>query len=54
MIEGNLSLRIVHGHGTGKLKNAIRGHLKNISCVKSVGGADPKYGSEAITIVELH
>ena len=54
MIEGDMSIRIVHGHGTGKLKAAIRDHLRCFSCVKSVAGADPKYGGEAITIVELN
>ena len=54
MIEGDMSIRIVHGHGTGKLKTAIRDHLRNISCVKRIGGEDPRYGGEAITIVELN
>ncbi|MDB9822398.1 Smr/MutS family protein [Deltaproteobacteria bacterium] len=54
MIEGDMSIRIVHGHGTGKLKSAIRDHLKNLSCVKKIGGEDPRYGGEAITIVELN
>lgn len=53
MIEGGISLRIVHGHGTGTLKTAIRDHLKNFSCIKRIGGADPRSGGEAITIVEL-
>jgi len=54
MIEGDLSLRIVHGYGTGTLKTAIRRHLKKFPCIKRIGGADPKSGGEAITIVELH
>jgi len=53
MIEGGMSIRIVHGHGTGKLKAAIRDHLRGFSCVKRVMGEDPEYGGEAITIVEL-
>jgi len=54
MVEGDLSLRIVHGHGTGRLKSAIRNHLKDLSCVKRIAGEDPRYGGEAITIVELN
>jgi DNA mismatch repair protein MutS2 len=54
MIEGNMSIRIVHGHGTGRLKAAIRDHLKGFSCVKRIAGEDPKYGGEAVTIVELN
>ncbi|MFC1866635.1 endonuclease MutS2 [Thermodesulfobacteriota bacterium] len=54
IVEGGLSLKLVHGHGTGKLKTAIRDHLRKFSCVKRIGGADPKSGGEAITIVELN
>jgi DNA mismatch repair protein MutS2 len=54
MIEGDMSIRIIHGHGTGKLKAAIRDHLRSFSCVKRVVGEDPEYGGEAITIVELN
>lgn len=53
MVEGDLSLRIIHGHGTGRLKSAIRNHLKGFTCVKRVHGADPQAGGDAITIVEL-
>jgi DNA mismatch repair protein MutS2 len=54
MIEGDMSIRIVHGHGTGRLKTAIREHLRSFSCVKSVAGGDLEHGGEAITIVELN
>ena len=53
MVEGDGSLRIIHGYGTGKLKRAIRDHLKGLSCVKDVRGEDPQYGGDAITLVEL-
>ena len=53
MVEGELSLRIVHGFGTGKLKQAIREHLKGFSCVKRISGADSQSGGEAITVVDL-
>ena len=53
MIEGDLSVRIIHGYGTGKLKKAVREHLKGYPCVKKICGADAKSGGEAITIVEL-
>jgi DNA mismatch repair protein MutS2 len=53
MVEGELSLRIIHGYGTGKLKQAIREHLKGFSCVKRISGADSQSGGEAITIVDL-
>jgi len=53
MVEGELSLKIIHGHGTGSLKKSIREHLKCFSCVKKICGADPQSGGDAITIVEL-
>jgi len=52
-VEGELSLRIIHGYGTGKLRHAIREHLKGFSCVKRISGADSQSGGEAITIVDL-
>jgi DNA mismatch repair protein MutS2 len=54
MVEGDMSIRIVHGHGTGRLKAAIRDHLRSFSCVKRVVGEDLEHGGEAITIVELN
>ena len=53
IVEGELSLRIVHGYGTGQLRGAIREHLKGISCVKKVSGADSQSGGDAITVVRL-
>jgi DNA mismatch repair protein MutS2 len=53
MVEGELSLRIIHGYGTGKLKQAIREHLRGVSCVKKISGADSQSGGEAITVVDL-
>jgi len=47
------SLKIIHGYGTGKLREAIREHLKTHSCVKKIGGADPQSGGDAITMVEF-
>ncbi|MEE9612077.1 MAG: Smr/MutS family protein, partial [Desulfatiglandales bacterium] len=52
-IEGELSLRIIHGYGTGALKAAIREHLRNFPYVKKISGADPQSGGEAITVVVL-
>jgi DNA mismatch repair protein MutS2 len=54
LVEGDGSLRIIHGYGTGKLKQAIREHLRALSCVKNIQGEDPQHGGEAITLVELN
>ncbi len=53
VVEGEPSLKIIHGHGTGSLKRSIREHLKHFSCVKKICGADPQSGGDAITVVEL-
>ncbi len=53
LVDGEPTLRIIHGYGTGRLRKAIRGHLKEVSFVKNFCSADPKSGGDAITIVEL-
>jgi DNA mismatch repair protein MutS2 len=53
LVEGELTLRIIHGLGTGRLRKAIREHLKEVSFVKNICSADPKSGGDAITIVDL-
>ncbi len=53
LVEGELTLRIIHGFGTGRLRKAIREHLKGVSFVKSICSADPKSGGDAITVVDL-
>ncbi|OPX36693.1 MAG: hypothetical protein B1H12_06580 [Desulfobacteraceae bacterium 4484_190.2] len=53
LVGGQMSLRIIHGFGTGRLREAIRSHLKGIPFVKGFSSADPKVGGGAITVVEL-
>jgi DNA mismatch repair protein MutS2 len=53
MVDGALTFRIIHGFGTGTLREAIRTHLKGVPFVKKVCSADPKSGGDAITVVEL-
>jgi len=53
LVDGEFTLRIIHGYGTGRLRNAVRGHLKGVPFVKNFSSADPKFGGDAITIVEL-
>lgn len=53
IIDGTSRIRIVHGHGTGRLRKAIREYLKGVSCVKGYSGEDFLSGGDAITIVEL-
>jgi DNA mismatch repair protein MutS2 len=46
-------LRIVHGHGTGRLRDAIRAFLKTHPIVATVGPAPDNEGGQGATIVEL-
>ncbi|SPD72809.1 putative Endonuclease MutS2 [uncultured Desulfobacterium sp.] len=53
LVDGKQTLRIVHGFGTGKLKEAIRGYLRGVPFVKNISSAEPDSGGDAITVVEL-
>ncbi len=45
--------RIVHGHGSGILKNMVRETLKEIPAVKRFYPAPPEEGGDGATIIEL-
>ena len=47
------SVRVVHGKGTGALRNAVGQHLKKISYVKSFRLAEYGEGDAGVTIVEF-
>ena len=46
-------LRVVHGHGTGRLRDALRRHFREHPLVASVSAAADNEGGDAATIVEL-
>lgn len=46
-------LRIVHGHGTGRLRDAIRKFLKEHALVATAGPAPDNEGGQGATVVEL-
>ena len=46
-------VRVVHGHGTGALREAIREHLKRSGYVKSVRAGAQNEGGDGVTVVEL-
>lgn len=53
-VVNNLStIRIVHGMGTGKLRDAIHQHLRKIKSVKSFEYASQSHGGSGATIVKL-
>jgi len=46
-------LRIIHGHGTGRLKAALRGYLKDSPYVGTFRAGERPEGGDGVTIVEL-
>jgi len=45
--------RLVHGHGTGRLRDAIRQHLRHHPAVASFRSGEPKEGGNGATVVAL-
>ena len=48
------SVRIVHGKGTGALRNAVQSHLKRCKYVKSYPLGDFGEGDAGVTIAEFN
>jgi DNA mismatch repair protein MutS2 len=46
-------LRVVHGHGTGRLREALRKFLREHPLVASVSPAPPNEGGDGATLVDL-
>lgn len=46
-------LRVIHGHGTGRLRDGIREHLRNHASVASARAADAREGGNGATMVVL-
>jgi len=46
-------VRIIHGKGTGKLRQEVRAALKNHPQVTSFEEGDPKEGGEGVTVAKL-
>jgi DNA mismatch repair protein MutS2 len=46
-------VRIIHGHGTGVLKRAVRELLNSHPLVKDYAPGKPQEGGEGVTIAQL-
>jgi len=53
MLCGEEALFVIHGHGTGALRSAIRELLQDHQSVKRFEAADVKEGGQGVTIVYL-
>ncbi len=53
LLGGRGEIRVVHGHGTGKLREAVRAHLKRHPGVASFRPGAPNEGGNGATVVTL-
>jgi DNA mismatch repair protein MutS2 len=53
LLAGAGRFRVVHGHGTGRLRAGLRDHLRKHRAVSRLRAADPREGGNGATIVEL-
>lgn len=53
LLGARAELRIVHGHGTGRLKKAVREHLRGHPAVASQRPGKPDEGGDGATVVVL-
>ena len=51
--EGQRAVFLLHGHGTGALRDAIRKELSRSSYVERFGAAESDQGGEGVTVVWL-
>ncbi len=52
-LAGLKELVIIHGAGTGRLRQAIRQHVQSHALVKSFLPGDPSQGGNGVTVVEI-
>jgi len=53
LLHDQLTIRVIHGYGTGQLKRALAGFLQQHPLVASVATAPPDQGGGGVTVVEL-
>jgi DNA mismatch repair protein MutS2 len=53
LLEGVGHLRVVHGHGTGRLRDAVRDHFRAHPAVSSLRAAPEREGGNGATILDL-
>ena len=53
ILAGAASLRVVHGHGTGRLRDGIRQHFRGHGSVARLRAGDRTEGGNGATVLEL-
>jgi DNA mismatch repair protein MutS2 len=53
LLSPRREVRVIHGHGTGRLRQAIRTHLRGHAAVKELRGGEPNEGGNGATVVTL-
>ncbi|HEY6148160.1 MAG TPA: Smr/MutS family protein, partial [Thermoanaerobaculia bacterium] len=53
LLAGAGRLRIIHGHGTGRLRESVREHFRKYPGVSGLHAAEPREGGNGATILEL-
>ena len=53
VLAGSPFLRLIHGHGTGRLRSALRSYLNESPYVASFRSGEREEGGDGVTIVEL-
>lgn len=53
VLAGVERFRVVHGHGTGRLRKGLRDHLRKHPAVSRLRAADPREGGNGATVVDL-
>lgn len=54
LLGGVKTLTVIHGIGTGRLREAVRGYLQSEPRVKNYYRGEPQGGGEGVTILELN
>jgi DNA mismatch repair protein MutS2 len=53
LLTDQRTIRVIHGYGTGQLKRALTGFLRQHPLVASLQSAPPEQGGGGVTVVEL-
>jgi DNA mismatch repair protein MutS2 len=53
LLASRRQVRVIHGHGTGRLRQAIRDHLRAHAAVKEAHSGAPNEGGNGATVVTL-